>query len=163
MPPPSQPTPWARAMVWVGLLAALGLAASSLPSYLGLELPVHLLAAVLSALVAMFAHSWILIYLAQTGRAVRQLSAAASLSPELGRQARRLALEAWPWALVPFLVLVATALLGESSFDHSLPKGAHHVSGWALAAVQLGAVLAERRLLARNHHLVTELAGQLPS
>lgn len=159
---PTKPTLWARAMVWVGLLAALGLAASSVPSYLELELTVHLTIAVLSSLVAIFAHSWIVIYLWQTGRAVRQLSTEAGLAEELGAPALRLTRWAWPWALLLLAAVVVTALFGEYSFDHSMPAGVHHGAGWALVLLQWVAVLAEQRLLAKNHRLVTQLAQLLP-
>lgn len=162
MTPPSQPTPWARAMVVVGFLASLGLAASSLPSYLGLELSTHLLIAVLSALVAVFSHSWILIYLARTGRAVRELAAQAGLGAELGLEAKRITRRAWPWGLGFLVLLVVAAYLGELAFNHSAPVGYHHGLGWLLCAGQVVAVIWERKLLARNHLAVSRLASKLP-
>ena len=140
-----------RSVLVLGGLAAAGLAASGLAAYAGAPVETHLLLAVLSFLLLVFAHSWMVLYLFETARVIRELAAGADLPPELLEPGSGAAKRALPWALAVAALVAANTVIGGRLFAHATPGWVHALLAWATFVVQAVAVWAEARLLAGHN------------
>lgn len=155
-----------RSMLIVGGLATLGVIASAVLGYLlaspaDAAMPTHVLVALASTLLALFSHSWILLYLLGTGRAVQGAIRREGLEPELGRRNRRLKSFAFPCVLLAMTAMLAVFALGAASTANLAPVRHHHLAFYAALAVQGVALWAEARVLRENERLLLEVDGRL--
>lgn len=152
-----------RALLVIGLLAALGVVASAALGYAAPpeseieQLQPHVLAALAAVLLLLFAHCWILFYLIGTGRALRQVVQEYGLDPALPKEAGRIQGEAVPWLLLAMGLALGTFLLGAGAAANALPPWAHHGLAWAALAAQLYALWTERRVLAAHEALIADV------
>jgi 4-hydroxybenzoate polyprenyltransferase len=152
-----------RGLVVIGWLAAFGVIASAALGYAAPpasdvdDLQLHVLLALASVLLLLFAHCWILIYLIVTGRAVREVVKEHGLDPALPAASSRLQADAVPWLLLAMGLGLGTFLLGSGAAANALPAWIHHALGYAALAAQLYALWVERRVLADHERLVAEV------
>ncbi len=140
-----------RSVLVVGGLAGAGLAAAGVAAYAKAPVETHLMLAVLSILLLVFAHSWTVLYLFGTARAIRDLGVRADLPPELLEPGSGAARRALPWALAVVALVAVNTVIGGRVFAHAAPGWVHAALAWGTFAVQAVAVWAEARLLSANH------------
>jgi transglutaminase-like putative cysteine protease len=152
-----------RALLVIGLLAALGIAASAAVGYAAPpaseieQLQPHVLSALAAVLLLLFAHCWIVLYLIGTGRALRSVVREYGLDPSVMAEAGRLQGEAVPWLLLAMGLALGTFLLGAGAAANALPAWVHHGLAWAALAAQLYALWTERRVLAAHEDLIADV------
>lgn len=155
-----------RSMLIVGVFATLGVVASAVLGY-ALASPedagmqTHMLVALVSTLLAVFSHSWILLYLIGTGRVVQGAIRRGGFDPYLGRRTRRLKTFTYPCVLLAMAGLVAVFALGAAAMANYLPAPYHHGAFYATLLVQGVALWTERRVLRDNERLLLEVDGLL--
>lgn len=155
-----------RSMLIVGVLATLGVAASAVLGYLlaspaDAAMPTHVLVALASTLLAVFSHSWILLYLLGTGKAVGDAIRSGGLDLGLSQRTRRLKSFTYPWVLLAMAGLLAVFALGAASTANLVPVRHHHVAFYAVLLVQGAALWAEGRVLRENERLLLDVDGRL--
>lgn len=121
------------------------------------EMRLHVLLTLGAVLLLVFPHLWIALYLVGTGRAVRREAAAGRADGADVAEARRHLRRALPPLALASLGALATLAVG-----HGILTGAtrpwHHVAAFgATLALQLWALLAERRTLTRHAALLARL------
>lgn len=155
-----------RSMLIVGVLATLGVVASAALGYAiaapqETAMQTHVLVALAATLLAVFSHSWILLYLIGTGRAVQGAIRRESLDPELGRRVRRLKSFAYPCVLLAMAGMLAVFALGAASTANYVPARHHHLAFYAALVVQAVALWTEARILRENERLLLDVDGRL--
>jgi hypothetical protein len=161
-----------RALLVLGLLGTAGLIAAAVLGY-GLggaadtQVRAHVLLSLGAALVLMFSHTWIVLYLLATGRVISQVvrergwqEAPEAQSGPL-EQARRLRLRVIPWLVATIAAVAATFLTGGAALAGAVPAAVHHALFYLTLGLQGGAMLAERRVLAGHERLAAELGRRL--
>jgi hypothetical protein len=157
-----------RSLLILGALATAGMAVAAVLGY-GLDGPTdpavsgHLLASLASTLMLVFSHSWILLYLLGTGRAVRDAVKEFQLEPEVIAASRALRRRSIPWLLLAALLAMATFLLGIAGVPGLVPLWVHHALFFATLAVQVLALWIEGRALSANEKLLTDIDHRIPS
>lgn len=151
-----------RALLILGALATAGLVAAAVLGYRldGATDPAlsrHLLASLASTLIVVFAHSWILLYLLGTGRAVREAVKEFRLEAGLIETSRALRRRSLPALLVAALLAMATFLLGIAAAPGLVPFWLHHALFYATLVAQVLALWIESRALAANEKLLNDI------
>lgn len=155
-----------RSMLIVGVLATLGVVASAVLGYAlaspqDAAMQTHVLVALASTLLALFSHSWILLYLIGTGRAVLGALRSQGLDPELGRRTRRLKTFTYPLVLLAMILVLSAFVLGAAAMANYTEVSSHHIAFYAALAVQIAALWAEMRVLRENERLLLDVDGRL--
>jgi hypothetical protein len=155
-----------RSMLIVGVLATLGVIASAVLGYALVSsqdaaMQTHVLVALASTLLALFSHSWILLYLMGTGRAVQGAIRGQGLDPDLGRRTRRLKTFTYPLVLIAMILVLGAFVLGAAATANYIPASSHHVAFYIALAVQGAALWAEARVLRENERLLLDVDGRL--
>jgi hypothetical protein len=155
-----------RSMLIVGVFATLGVVASAVLGYrlaspqdAGLQ--THVLVALASTLLALFSHSWILLYLMGTGRAVQGAIRREGLDPELSRPTRRLKTFTYPLVLLAMILVLAAFGLGAAATANYAKASWHHIAFYAALLVQSAALWAEARVLRENERVLLDVDGRL--
>jgi len=146
-------------MLTVAALATLAFAAAGIHGWAAPpadDLGRHVLLGLGSAMLVVFPHLWVLVYLLGTGRAVRCEVAEHGAPDSALDRARRLRRSALPPAALAVAAAVATVLLGPPVVTGVLDPRAHAIAFGAALACQLWALWAERRALRDNAALLTE-------
>jgi hypothetical protein len=155
-----------RSLLVVGALGTVGVVVTAVLGY-GLSspadagMPAHIIAALASSLMLMFAHSWILLYLLGTGRVIRGAVREAGLDPSLLTASRRLRGVCYVCLLAAAVLVTATFLVGGAVAAKGVPSWVHHLLFWAAAAVQAIALWIEWRSLAANERLLVDVDRRL--
>jgi len=155
-----------RALLVLGLLGTAGLIAAAAIGY-GMgefgdaRVRAHVLLSLGAALVLMFSHTWIVLYLLATGRVISAVVRERGYEEELLERARRLRLRAIPWLLAALGAVLAAFLTGGAVLSHAAPAAVHHALFYLALALQVGAMVAERRVLAEHERLAAELGRRV--
>jgi hypothetical protein len=165
-----------RALLIVGALATLGLAATGVLGYLipwppspameasgGVpeEMSRHILAGLGVSLLLLFSHCWILIYLLGTSRVIRQAVRQRDLGPELAERTKRFKKICYSLLLLAMALSLAAFITGTGVTTGMVPGWAHGVLFYAALAVQLPALAVERRALEDNERLIADVDRRL--
>lgn len=155
-----------RSMLIVGVFATLGVVASAVLGYMlaspqDAGMQTHVLVALASTLLALFSHSWILLYLIGTGRAVQGAIRSQGLDAELSRPTRRLKTFTYPLVLLAMVLVLATFALGAAATAEYTRASSHHIAFYAALLVQAVALWAEARVLRENERLLLDVDGRL--
>jgi hypothetical protein len=155
-----------RSLWFLGALATVGIAVTAVLGY-GLSspsdagMPRHVIAALVSTVPLMLAHSWILLYLLGTGKLVRDAVREGGLDPAPLARLRRLRRICYPAILLATALVMATFLTGGAVAARSAPPWVHQTLFWAAAAAQAGALWIEWWGLAGNESLLVEVDRRL--
>ncbi|HEY9420010.1 MAG TPA: hypothetical protein VIW92_01220 [Thermoanaerobaculia bacterium] len=155
-----------RSMLTVGVFATLGFVASAVLGYLlaspeDAGMQTHVLVALASTLLALFSHSWILLYLLGTGRAVQGAIRSEGLDAELSRRTRRLKTFTYPLVLLAMILVLGAFALGAAATADYTPLSSHHVAFYAALVVQAVALWAEGQVLRENERLLLDVDSRL--
>jgi hypothetical protein len=156
-----------RALLVLGLLGTAGLIATAVLGYgvvsgaTDAQVRGHVLLGLAAALVLMFSHTWIVLYLLATGKVISRVVQEQGFAEELLEQARRLRLRAIPWLLAALAAVAATFLTGGAALAGAVPAWVHHVLFFLTLLLQGSAMVAERRVLAEHERLAAELGRRM--
>lgn len=164
-----------RALLIVGALATLGLAASGVLGYLmpwppeaaaelsgvSEEMSRHILVGLGASLLLLFSHCWILIYLLGTGRVVRQAVRQRGLEPELAERTRRFRKSSYSLLLLAMALSLATFVTGTGITTGAVPGWLHPVLFYAALVVQIPTLAIERRALDDTELLIADVDRRL--
>lgn len=167
-----------RALLVVGVAAALGLIAAAVLGYLlpaptgsgagaasavanNPAMPRHVLLALGSTLLLLFSHCWIFLYLIATGRSIRQAVRDFGLEPELARESAGFKSAAFPWLLAAVGLALATLVFGGTALTGGAPAWVHHALFYVTLLAQAGALAVEKRVLDANERLMAGIDRRL--
>jgi hypothetical protein len=153
-----------RALLIIGALATLGLIASGALGYLvrgsgEAGLMRHVVVSLAACLAQLFAHSWILVYLWMTGRALRQTVAEQGLEASLLEPLRQMRAFTQPWILLALVLGLGSFVLGGAVASGAAKAWMHHVLAGVALVTQVWALWQESRVLRANQALIEGLAG----
>ena len=106
-----------RALLVLGWLATLGLIATGILGFqVGPEVGVgtHLLLGLMSSLLLLFSHSWIMFYLIGTGKAIKTAVAENDLDESIVEMTRDFKNRSYPWLMLAMIAAMTTFILGSS-------------------------------------------------
>jgi hypothetical protein len=150
-----------RSLLVVGSLATVGLVATAVVSFAGAEFTLHVLLALVSSLLLLFSHSWIMFYLIGTGKAIRETVAEHSLETALVGETRRFKSEVFPSILLAVGLAMATFILGGGVYTRAVPSWVHHALFWITLVVQVRTLWLEQRVLLANERLMAGIDRRL--
>jgi len=153
-----------RALLVLGWLATVGLLATAWLGYrVGPDGGVgnHLLMGLLSSLLILFSHSWIMFYLIGTGKAVKVAVADHGLNPELVEHTREYKNQSYPWLMLAMGVVMATFIIGGGVATRVIPPWIHATLFAVSLLVQLRTLLLEGEVLLANERLMLDVNRQI--
>ena len=156
-----------RALLILGLLGTAGLIATAVLGHgvvsgaTDAQVRGHVLLGLAAALVLMFSHTWIVLYLLATGKVISRVVQERSFPEELIEPARRLRLRAIPWLLAALAAVAGTFLTGGAVLSGAVAGWVHDTLFVLALVLQGGAMLAERRVLAEHQRLAAELGRRM--
>ena len=155
-----------RALLVLGLLGTAGLLAAAVLGY-GLTgaadvlVRQHLLLGLAAALVLMFSHTWIVLYVLATGKVISRVVRERGFPDELLERARRLRLRVVPWLLAALAAVGATFLTGGAVLSGAVPAIVHQLLFYLALVLQGAVMLAERRVLAEHERLAADVGRRM--
>lgn len=155
-----------RALLIVGAMATLGLAAAAVLGYMlqgpaGSEMSRHVLVALASCLLLLFSHCWIMFYLIGTGKAIKEAVNEHKLDPDLIEETKRYKNRSYPSLMLAMALAMATFILGGGAATGVLPVWIHHVLFWAALAAQARTLWIEKGVLEANERLMADIDRRL--
>ncbi|HZF07356.1 MAG TPA: hypothetical protein VFE33_01060 [Thermoanaerobaculia bacterium] len=154
-----------RALLIIGFMATLGLITTATLGYLldgpaDERLRFHVLLALATSLLLLFAHCWIMFYLIGTGRAIKDAVKEYHLDPAVIEDTKRFKNQSYPMLMLALGLAMATFILGGAAATGSL-NWLHHALFYATLAAQVRALQLEWRVLSENQRLMTEINRRL--
>ncbi len=152
-----------RALLILGWIATIGLVWSAI---LGFQvssrtgLGTHLLIGLLSTLLILFSHSWIMFYLIGTGKAIKTAVAEYDLDPGLAAKTVELKNRSYPWLMTAIGVVMLTFILGGGVATRVIPAWIHLALFVFALGAQGRALVLEGRVIAENDQLMREVDRQ---
>lgn len=154
-----------RALLVVGALATVGFVATGAIGYrVGGDpqsFQLHLLVGLVSSLLLLFSHCWIMFYLIGTGKAIKEAVAENGFESELVASTKRFKAETFGWMMLAMGLAMATFILGGGVYTGAVPKIVHHGLFYLALAAQVWTLLREIRVLAANDRLIADLDQRL--
>lgn len=149
-----------RALLIVGWIATLGFVATAVTGYaLGPDESIagHLLIALISALLLLFSHCWIMFYLIGTGKAIKEAVAGASLDPELIEKTKEYKNRSYPSLMLAMSLAMVTFILGGGVATEAIPVWVHHGLFLGTLLVQIRTLRIEGAVLVENEALMNQV------
>lgn len=150
-----------RALLILGWLGTAGFVGSGVIGYWIDETPewlgIHLLLGLVSILLVLFSHSWIMFYLIGTGKAIKTAVAEHSLDPDYAERTKEFKNRSYPWLMGATGLTMATFILGGGVATGAVPAWLHHGLFLAATAAQVRSILLETSVLVANERLMGEL------
>ncbi len=155
-----------RALLILGWLATVGLLATGL---IGFQVDptsgvgLHLLIGLLSSLLILFSHSWIMFYLIGTGKALKAAVAEHDLDREITARTIDFKNRSYPWLMAAIGMVMATFILGGGVATRVIPPWIHAVLFALALLVQLRAMILESEVILANDRLMRAVDQQIAS
>ena len=153
-----------RALLILGWLATGGLLAAGL---LGFQVSpdsgvgLHLLVALLSSLLILFSHCWIMFYLIGTGKAIKNAVSEHDLSTEFAVQTIGFKNRSYPWLMVAMGTVMVTFIVGGGVATQVIPSWIHALLFGAALLAQIRSLFLEGEVLMANERLMREVDRQI--
>jgi hypothetical protein len=150
-----------RALLIVGLMGTLGVAATAVLGYLDSPMQRHVLVGLASSLLILFSHCWIMFYLIGTGKAIKDAVKEGGLDPAFAEETKRFKNSSYPSMMLAMGLVMATFILGGGVQIGSLPGWVHHALFYAAILGQCWSLRIEWRVLSENERLMAEVDRRL--
>ncbi len=156
-----------RSLLVVGALATVGLLATAVLGYSLAEpfdvslLSTHLIVAVVTCLLLLFSHCWILFYLIGTGKALKEAVAEHGLEREIAERTKWFKTRSNPWLMLAMMLAMATFVVGGGVATGAVVSWVHHGLFVVTVAVQLWALWVEYEVLTENERLLRSVDRRL--
>lgn len=154
----------AAALLTLTTLSILGLAGSlalAFAAQVSADISRHVLVALFSTLINLFAHSLMMFYLLGKGRAVRDAIAEHALQGDYMTRVKALRSPVFSRATYAMLLTMATAIVGASVDVRAMPKWPHAALAIGAVAMNLAALWTEIIALQGTARVVDEVNGRL--
>jgi hypothetical protein len=116
----------------------------------------HVLLALVAALLVLFSHSWIMFYLIGTGKAIKEAVTEHGLPEEWIERTRDFKNACYPAMMLAMALVMAAFILGGGVERRVLPGWVHHSLVYLALLAQLRALWSETRALRDNRNLIRE-------
>lgn len=149
-----------RALLILGWLATAGLLLTGLLGYQvgpATGVGTHLLVALLSSLLILFSHSWIMFYLIGTGKAVKTAVAEHSLSSDYASRTIEFKNRSYPSLMLAMGVVMTTFIVGGGVATKVIPPWIHAILFAVAMAVQIRSLILEGQVVMANDRLMREV------
>lgn len=150
-----------RALLILGWLATLGIAATAIIGYLlgsaVRSLTVHVLIGLTASLLLLFAHCWVMFYLIGTGTAIKKAVTENHLDPDLAERTKAFKNRSYPWLMLAMAFIIATFVAGGAYVAGVGPSWIHEVLFFVTIASQVYTLVIEGQVLTANERLMTEI------
>lgn len=153
-----------RALIILGWISTIGFLSTGVigwlaPGYTSIGL--HILAALLTSLLLLFSHCWIMFYLIGTGKALRLAVEEHQLDQSIVEETKRFKNESYPWLMAAMGLAMATFILGGGVPTGAIPKWVHQGLFLATLTVQIKAVVVEQLVLTQNRRLIRQTENKI--
>lgn len=152
-----------RALLIVGILGTMGLVGTAVLGYVEADerMPLHLMLALLSCLLLLFSHCWIMFYLIGTGKAIKTAVREHSLEADLVEETKRFKNRSYPSMMLAMGLVMATFVLGGGVYTDVVPTWIHHVLFWLTLVSQVRTLAIEASVLTANERLMDGINRRL--
>ncbi len=156
-----------RSLLIVGALATVGLLVTAVLGYQLAEpfdigsVSNHLIAAVITSLLLLFSHCWILFYLIGTGKALKDAVAEHGLESEIVERTKDFKRRSSGLLTLAMLLAMATFVVGGGVATAAIESWVHHTLFLLAAAVQVWALWVEAQVLTENERLLRSVDSRL--
>ena len=154
-----------RALLIVGWLATLGLCATAVLGYLAngdaQRFGTHLMLGLISVLLLMFSHSWIMFYLIGTGKAIKEAVAEHALDNDFIERTKEFKNRSYPPLMLATGVAMATFILGGGVATSVIPRWTHQTLFFATLFCQVRALWIETSVLGDNERLMGSISNRI--
>ena len=152
-----------RALLVLGWIATVGLAATAVLGYqLTIDtggLGVHLLAGLISSLLLLFSHCWIMFYLIGTGKAIKTAVADHELDLDFTEKTKEFKNRSYPALMFAMGAVMATFIIGGGVATLVVPPWIHAALFFTALVVQVRALLIEGSVLTANEHVMAKVGS----
>jgi hypothetical protein len=145
------------ALVILGWISTIGFLGTGVIGWLApgsASIGLHILAALLTSLLLLFSHCWIMFYLIGTGKALRLAVEEHHLDQAIIEETKRFKNLSYPWLMAAMGFAMATFILGGGVPTGAIPKWVHQGLFLITLAVQVRTVLIEQSVLSQNWRLL---------
>ena len=150
-----------RALLILGWLSTLGIAATAIIGYLlgtaVRSLTVHVLIGLIGSLLLLFAHCWVMFYLIGTGTAIKKAVTENQLDADLSERTKAFKSRSYPWLMLAMALIIATFVAGGAYVAGVGPSWIHEVLFYVTIGSQVYTLVMEGQVLRANEHLMTEI------
>jgi len=149
-----------RALLIVGWIATIGIVVTGFLGYglgPGQSIGLHLLFALISALLLLFSHCWIMFYLIGTGKAIKEAVASASLDPDIIEKTKEYKNRSYPSLMLAMSLAMVMFILGGGVATKAIPVWVHHGLFIVTLIVQFRTLMIEGKVLVENEALMSEV------
>ena len=122
------------------------------------NLKAHFMAALLSTMFLVMAHSFIMFFLIATGVEMKEMEKAAGRGDSFRRRTIALKSRIFPLLTGALLVVIVNFILGAAAHTRAVPAWVHEATAWATVATSLLAFARAWRVLGDNNRLIAEAA-----
>ena len=153
-----------RALVILGWISTVGFLVTGVIGWLApgrASIGVHILTALLTSLLLLFSHCWIMFYLIGTGKALRLAVEDHKLDTEIIEETKRFKNESYPWLMAAMGLAMATFILGGGVPTGVIPKWSHQSLYLLTLAVQIKTVVIEQSVLKQNRRLIRKTEAKI--
>lgn len=151
------------ALLTLALVGTVALVVSVLQGYAidsGLLVRQHFLLALLSTLVLVMAHAFIMFFLIATGVELKDMEKERGWGDSFRRRTVALKGQVFPLMTGALLLVIANFVLGAAAHTRAIPALAHGVIGWITVFVCVLTLYREYRVLGENNRLIAEAASR---
>jgi hypothetical protein len=153
----------AIALLTLALVGTLSLAGTVVAGYgvtTGAAVRGHFLAALVTTLLLVMAHSFIMFFLIATGVELKDMEKDRGWGDSFRRRTIALKSRVFPVATYALLLVIANFILGAAAHTRAMPAWLHGVIGWATLLTCLLALYREYQVLGENNRLIAEAASR---
>ena len=153
----------AIALLTLALVGTVALAGTVVAGYAvtpGAAVRAHFLAALLSTLLLVMAHSFVMFFLIATGVELKDMEKARGWGDSFRRRTIVMKSRVFPVVTLALLLVIANFILGAAAHTRVMPGWMHGVIAWGTLATCLLAVYREYRVLGDNNRLIAEAASR---
>lgn len=153
-----------RALLVVGWVATAGLVATGVLGYSVTReggIGLHMLVGLVSALLILFSHCWIMFYLIGTGKAIKTAVADGGLESAVIERTKDFKNDSYPSLMLAMGLVMATFIIGGGVATEVIPPWIHHGLFYLTLLVQLRTLGIEYRVLRENETLMAQVSRRL--
>jgi hypothetical protein len=120
----------------------------------------HFVISLVSTMLLVMAHSFIMFFLIATGVEMKDMEKAAGWGDSFRKRTVAMKGKVFPAMTLALLLVIANFILGAAAHTRAIPAWAHGVLSWTTFAVCLYALFREWQVLGDNNRLIAEAAAR---
>jgi hypothetical protein len=144
----------------VGTLSLLGTVVAGYGIVPGPAVRGHFLAALVSTLLLVMAHSFVMFFLIATGVELKDMEKDRGWGDSFRRRTIAMKSRVFPVVTWALLLVIANFILGAAAHTRAMPAWLHGVIAWATLVTCLVALYREYQVLGDNNRLIAEAASR---